>query len=158
MVPSLSKEPRMKIAFALIPEKGHVNPYIGPAQALQNLGHEVVVAAPGDIGAQMEQAGLTFRRDLIGPVADARVTRGAELVELIQDAERLSQWIEQLLLGGLEGQAAALRRWYERERAQVVVIDPLYYAAAIAAHQAGLPWASVSNSLNPVIPPDLDSA
>ena len=148
----------MKIAFALIPEKGHINPYIGPAQALAELGHEVVIAAPGDVAEQITRAGLVFRRDLISDGTPDRVTRGAELVDLIQDSERLGQWIEQLLLGGLAGQVPLLRRWYERERAEVVVVDPLYYPAAIAAHQLGLPWASVSNSLNPVSPANLETA
>jgi zeaxanthin glucosyltransferase len=148
----------MRVAFALIPEKGHVNPYIGPAQALMDLGHEVVIGAPGDIGEQMSRAGLAFRRDLIPPMGDGRVTRGAELVALIQDAVQLDGWIEQLLLGGVAEQVEELRGWYERERADVVVVDPLYYAAAIAAHRDGVPWVSVSNSLNPVIPAGLDSA
>jgi UDP:flavonoid glycosyltransferase YjiC (YdhE family) len=160
----------VKVAFAIIPEKGHINPYIGPAQALVEAGHEVVIAAPGDIGDQIARAGLVFRPDLIDHSGDGRVTRGAELVSLIQDAERLHLWIEQLLLGGVcfslpssSGQAKAcptdqLQAWYRRERADVVVIDPLYYPAAIAAHLDRIPWASVSNSLNPVIPADLDSA
>jgi UDP:flavonoid glycosyltransferase YjiC (YdhE family) len=148
----------VKAAFALLPEKGHVNPYIGPAQALLDAGHEVVIAAPGDISRQIAAAGLTFRADLIAGAADNRVTRGAALVELIQDGERLHRWIEQLLLGGLPDAIEPVREWYRRERADVVVVDPLYYAAAIAAHLEGLPWASVSNSLNPVTPPDLDSA
>jgi zeaxanthin glucosyltransferase len=147
----------VKVAFAIIPEKGHVNPYIGPAQALADAGHEVVIAAPGDIAPQIAKAGLTFRADLVGPAPD-RVTRGPELVDLIQDGERLHSWIEQLLLGGVPDAVDVLRDWYRRERADVVVVDPLYYAAAIAAHLESLPWASVSNSLNPVIPADLDSA
>ncbi len=147
----------MKIAFALIPEKGHVNPYIGPAQALADAGHDVVVAAPGDIGEQLSRAGLAFRPDLIRG-GDERPTRGPELVALIQDAARLDGWIEQLLLSGVPEQVEAMREWYRRESAEVVVIDPLYYPAAIAAHISGLPWASVSNSLNPVIRPEMDSA
>ncbi len=148
----------MKIAFALIPEKGHVNPYIGPAQALLDLGHDVVVGAPGDIGEQIARAGLAFRTDLIASQPGDRVTRGKELVELIQDPERLDAWIEQLLLGSAAEQVPLLRDWYQREGVDVVVVDPLYYPAAIAAHQLARPWASVSNSLNPVLPPILDSA
>ena len=146
----------MKVAFAIIPEKGHINPYIGPAQALADAGHEVVIGAPGDIGCQIARAGLTFRMDLIAPAGD-RVTRGAELVDLIQDGGRLQMWIEQLLLGGIPEGVGRLQDWYRREGAAVVVVDPLYYAAAIAAQREQLPWASVSNSLNPVIPRDLDS-
>jgi zeaxanthin glucosyltransferase len=148
----------MKIAFALIPEKGHVNPYIGPAQALADAGHDVVIAAPGNIANQIERAGLNFCADLIGGSADARPTRGPELVALIQDSEQLHTWIEQLLLGGVEDAIEPLRAWYRRVSAEVVVVDPLFYAAAIAAHLERIPWASVSNSLNPVIPPELDSA
>ncbi len=148
----------MKVVFAIIPEKGHINPYIGPAQALMDAGHDVAIGAPGDISVQIDRAGLVFREDLIPARNHGRVTRGAELVELIQDGERLHSWIEHLLLGGLPDGIDTLRDWYRRERADVVVVDPLYYAAAMAAHAEGLPWASLSNSLNPAIPADLDSA
>lgn len=142
----------MRVAFVLIPEKGHVNPYIGPAQALQELGHTVEVLAPGDIAAQCEAAGLPFRPL---PGSSERPTHGAALVELIQDRKRLAQWIGQLLLEGLGEQTAMLRAAYQGVDA--VVVDPLYYAASLAAEAEGLPWAAASNSLNPVIPPDLDS-
>ncbi len=148
----------MKAAFAIVPEMGHINPYIGPAQALEYAGHEVVIAAPGDIAAQIGRAGLAFRHDLIRRGASVRVTRGAELVELIEDNERLHQWVEHLLLSDLQEEVESVRKWLRRERADVVVVDPLYYAAAIAAEVEGLPWASLSNSLNPVLPPELGSA
>ena len=148
----------MNIAFALIPEMGHINPYIGPAQALMDMGHRVVVAAPGPIGAQMQRAGLEFCPDLIPDTPPERPTRGAELVALIQDGGRLEQWIEQLLLADLTDQVRRACAWYRKERIDVVVVDPLYYAGVIAAEQCRLPWASVSNSLNPVVPPTLDSA
>lgn len=142
----------MRVALVLIPEKGHVNPYIGVAQALQEMGHEVVVYAPGDIGDQCRAAGLPFR---LLPGSSERPTHGAELVALIQDQARLAQWIGELLLEGLEEQTARLRKVLGD--ADVVVADPLFYAASLAAEAVGLPWAAVSNSLNPVIPDDLDS-
>ncbi|HEU0124334.1 MAG TPA: glycosyltransferase [Bryobacteraceae bacterium] len=148
----------MNIVFVLIPEKGHVNPYIGPAQVLAARGHAVTVLAPGDLRAQLAAAGLAFAPDLIPETPGARPTHGAELVALIQDAERLAAWIEELLLSDIAAQVKAIRESLRRLRAEVVVIDPLYYAAAIAAHAEGTPWASVSNSLNPVLPPELDSA
>jgi len=124
----------MKIAFFLIPEKGQLNPYIGYAQ----------VAA----------AGLAFHAL---PGSSDRPTHGAALVELIQDAERLAAWVGQLLLDGLDAQVEQLRSWYREAAIDLVVVDPLYYAASLAAEAAGLPWAAVSNSLNPVLPAALDS-
>ncbi len=148
----------MNIVFVLIPEKGHINPYIGPAQALAARGHAVTVLAPGDISPQLAAAGLAFDPALIPPQAGERPTHGAALVELIQDAPRLAAWIEQLLLTGIPEQVENVRAALRRLGAQVVVLDPLYYPAALAAHAEDLPWASVSNSLNPVIPDSLDSA
>jgi zeaxanthin glucosyltransferase len=148
----------MNILFALIPEKGHVNPYIGPAQALVARGHSVFIAAPGDIGEQCAAAGLPFVPDLLPETPSERPTHGAALVALIQDPPRLAQWIEQLLLTGTESQVELVRRCVRRMASDVVVIDPLYYPAALASHAEGLPWAAVSNSLNPVLPPQLDSA
>jgi len=148
----------MNIVFALIPEKGHINPYIGPAQALAARGHRVTIVAPGDIAPQIEAAGLTFAHDLIPPTPGERPTHGAALVELVQNSARLAAWIEQLLLADIPPQVETLRACLRRLAADIVVIDPLYYPAAIAAHCEDLPWASVSNSLNPVLPPSLDSA
>lgn len=144
----------MKVAFVLIPEKGHVNPYTGPAQALQERGHSVVIAAPGDIAAQITAAGLPFHAL---PGSSDRPTHGAALVALIQDPERLAAWVGQLLLDGLDLQVQQLRSWYREAAIDLVVVDPLYYAASLAAEAAGLPWAAVSNSLNPVLPATLDS-
>ena len=145
----------MKIAFVLIPEKGHVNPYIGPAQALRERGHTVVIAAPGDIAAQCDTAGLPFHAL---PGSSDRPTQGAALVALIQDPDRLATWVGQLLLDGLDTQVQQLQHWYREAAIDLVVVDPLYYAASLAAEAAGLPWAAVSNSLNPVLPATLDSA
>lgn len=148
----------MNIVFALIPEKGHINPYIGPAQALADRGHQVTIVAPGDIQPQIDAAGLHFSPELVPQSPNGRPTHGAELVALIQDPIRLAIWIEQLLLTGIPPQVDQFRQCLRRLAADVVVIDPLYYPAAIAAHVEGIPWASVSNSLNPVLPPHLDSA
>lgn len=147
----------MKVAFALIPEKGHINPYIGPAQALLDMGNEVLVVSPGDISEQLGLAGLSFSTALVPNVPSGRATKGEELVKLVQDRGQLADWIEELLLGGIMEQVEDLKNWYRRERIDVVVIDPLYYGAAIAASLCDIPWAAVSNSLNPVLPPEIDS-
>lgn len=37
----------MKIIFCLLSDQGHINPYIGPAQALLQRGHDVTVISLG---------------------------------------------------------------------------------------------------------------
>jgi UDP:flavonoid glycosyltransferase YjiC (YdhE family) len=50
-----------------------------------------------------------------------------------------------------EEQIAPLRAVIRNFRPDIVVTDPMIYAAIIAAHKAGRPWVAMSNSLNPVL-------
>ena len=146
-----------RILFCVVPEKGHVNPCIGPAQHLQAADCEVAFYAPADISAQLEGAGdFTF----LGPRKTPErhdLSRGASFAANIRDAAWLRRWIHTLLIeytpAQVDGIRAILRQW----RPDVVVIDPLLYASAIAAELEGLPWVAMSNSLNPVLPDTLDS-
>ncbi len=47
-----------RILFTTIPEKGHINPMIGPAVWLQRRGHHVRFHAGHDISSQLRAAGL----------------------------------------------------------------------------------------------------
>jgi zeaxanthin glucosyltransferase len=144
--------------FCVVPEKGHLNPCIGPAQHLRKLGFDVAFYAPGNIGEQLLRAGgFTF----LGPdnaPAQASLSRGAAFAAHVRDADWLSHWVQGLLLGHVPEQVEILRAAMRQWRPHVVVIDPLLYAAAIAAELEGLPWVAMSNSLNPVLPDNLDSA
>ncbi|MEB2604029.1 glycosyltransferase [Burkholderia cenocepacia] len=146
-----------RILFCVVPEKGHVNPCIGPAQHLRAAGCDVAFYAPADISDQLDGAGgFAF----VGPRETPErhdLSRGASFAANIRDADWLRHWIRTLLIdlapAQVDGIRAVLREW----QPDVVVIDPLLYAAAIAAELEGLPWVSMSNSLNPVLPDDLDS-
>ncbi|MBU1537285.1 glycosyltransferase [Myxococcota bacterium] len=138
------------INFATIPEKGHLNPMIGTAQYLQEMGEQVIFTAPKDMSAQLEKAGLNFDTSLVMNM-DSRPTQGKELVDLIKDPQSLDQWIRQLLLADLTPQVNAYTEYYKNLSPDVVVVDPLLYAPVIAAHSLNIPWVALSNSLNPVI-------
>lgn len=143
-----------RVLFCVVPEKGHVNPCIGPAQHLRAAGFEVAFYAPADIREQLRGAGdFVF----LGPHETPErhdISRGASFAANIRDADWLRHWIRTLLIdlapAQTDGIRAVLRDW----RPDVVVIDPLLYAAAIAAELEGLPWVAMSNSLNPVLPDD----
>jgi UDP:flavonoid glycosyltransferase YjiC (YdhE family) len=146
-----------RILFCVVPEKGHVNPCIGPAQQLQATGYEVGFYAPADISSQLESAGAFA---FLGPREQSEhhdLSRGASFAANIKDPAWLRHWIRTLLIDAapdlVDGIRSVLRQW----RPSVVVIDPLLYASAIAAELEGLPWVALSNSLNPVLPDGLDS-
>ncbi len=145
-----------RILFCVIPEKGHLHPYIGPAQALQDAGVEVVFHAAADISRQLAAAGL--HRFAGPPDAPAETPhRGAGFAERVRDPAWLRDWIKMLLVDLAADAVDPLRAVIRDVRPDAVAIDPMVYAAAIACELEGVPWAAVSNSLNPVLPDGLDS-
>ena len=146
-----------RILFCVVPEKGHVNPCIGPAQHLRAADCEVAFYAPADISAQLDAAGAFA---FLGPRETPErhdLSRGASFAANIRDAAWLRRWIHTLLIEQTPAQVDGLRAILRQWRPDVVVIDPLLYASAIAAELEGLPWVAMSNSLNPVLPDSLDS-
>jgi MGT family glycosyltransferase len=146
----------MKLIFCLLPEQGHINPFIGPAQALQQMGHEVLICSPGDLSEQMNKCGLPFSKDLIAPASSAP-PRGKQFMELIEDRANHVMLIEQFFMNGIVPQVPAIKAWLEKEAPDGVIIDPMNYAAVIAAHLLNIPWVGMSSSLTSVIPHDMKS-
>lgn len=146
-----------RILFCVVPERGHVNPCIGPALALKGAGHAVAFHAPGDIRPQLQAAGgfACFGPSESPRPADWR--RGAAFAAQVRDPAWLREWVRSLLIDNVGAEVERIRDSIRAWRPDVVVIDPLLYAGAIAARAQGLPWVAMSNSLNPVLPPSLDS-
>jgi UDP:flavonoid glycosyltransferase YjiC (YdhE family) len=141
----------MRVLIVVLPEKGHLHPLIGPAQALQQRGHEVAFYAPRDLSAPLAPAGFT--RVFAGePLPPAEDNRGPALAALLADRERLRLWIRALLLDGVPAEVERLHAVVRDFRPDVIAADPMAYQAPIVAEQLRLPWAGLSTSLNPVVP------
>jgi len=146
-----------RILFCVVPEKGHLNPCIGPAQHLRAAGCEVAFYAPADISGQLDGAGGFAFLGPRGTPQRPDTSRGASFAANIQDAAWLRRWIHDLLVARAADLVDDIRACIRQWRPDAVAIDPLLYAAAIAAEREHLPWAALSNSLNPVLPDTLDS-
>ncbi|NQZ00608.1 MAG: glycosyltransferase [Bdellovibrionales bacterium] len=142
--------------FVTIPEKGHLNPMIGSAQYLAEMGHEVSFVASADLSDQLRPFDLEFFDDLVAP-SPGRPTKGAELISLVQDKQALSAWVQALLCDGVEALIQNCQNCFEKRKPNVIVLDPLLYAPALAAHKLQIPWVALSNSMNPVLPEGLSS-
>ncbi len=147
----------LRVLFTVIPEKGHIHPLLGVAQELQERGHTVAFHAPADIRPQLARAGIArfLGPDTLPPPPDAN--RGAEFAARVRDAAWLRGWIEELLVSRAPAAVPPLEQAMERFRPDLVVTDPMVYAAALAAHRRGLPWVAVSNSLNPALSDEMES-
>jgi len=134
------------ILFIVIPEKGHINPSIGVAQYLQEMGHEISFFASHDISEQLNQAGLDR---FIGPKTKNSANQGAGFTRKVRDKVWLRYWIKELLI---EQSHEALPIFEELiTDFDLVVADPMIYPAVIACERQRKPWVALSNSLNPVL-------
>ncbi len=146
-----------RVLVVTLPEKGHYHPLIGPALELMRRGAEVAFAASVNVAPELAALGIprAFCLDAAG-VKDEDV-RGARLAALLQDAAALEGWIRKLLVEDPASQVDPLRRLVRDFRPDVVAIDTMAYAGAIAAELEGIPWVGWATSLNPVIPSTFDS-
>jgi len=144
-----------RFLFVVIPERGHLHPYLGPALHLRARGHEVVVFAEAPLHAVLAPLGLPCWPP--DPPAPPVRHAGAEFSARVRDAAWLRQWVAGVLLDGVAEQVPRIEAAIAALQPDALVLDPMVYAGAIAAHRAGRPWAAVSNSLNPALPTDLDS-
>lgn len=145
--------------FVVLAEKGHVHPFIGPAQELLRRGHTVGFYSPCDLRGPLGRAGLGAHVFVgsreAAPPPDAN--RGRAFAELVAEPTRLRAWIAAMLVDTVPLEVERLTEVVEIFKPDVIVADPMAYAAPIVATRAGVPWAGVSTSLNPVVPGDWTS-
>ncbi len=146
-----------RVLFVVLAERGHVHPSIGPAQALLAAGHHVAFYAPCDLRVSLARAGFTdvFVGD--PTTQPTEHNRGAAFAELVRDPARLRAWIHSMLIDTVPLEVLRLSEVVATYRPDVIVADPMAYAAPIVAARHHLPWAGLSTSLNPVVPADWTS-
>jgi zeaxanthin glucosyltransferase len=146
-----------RILFISIPEKGHLNPMIGPAAHLRDRGHTVAFFASCNVSAQLKRAGLDAVPEMIAQPSSNSDNQGDVFAMQVRDRQWLRGWINKMLIQQVGDQIELFRAVIRNFRPDVVVTDPMIYAAIIAAHQEGLPWVALSNSLNPVLDESVSS-
>jgi len=143
--------------FISIPEKGHLNPMIAPAAHLRDRGHQVAFFAGRNISDQLRRAGLAAVPEMLAQPPPVPENRGDEFVRQIRDRDRLRQWIRELLVRQAGEQLEPMRQVIRNFRPDVIVTDPMIYAAVVASHLEKRPWVALSNSLNPILDDSINS-
>jgi UDP:flavonoid glycosyltransferase YjiC (YdhE family) len=133
----------MRVLFSSTRGTGHLHPLLPYAQALRAQGHDVLVAAPAEVGETLRAEGLPHAPfdhpgdDKLGPIW-ARF-RGRPAAEVLAIALRE-------IFAGLNAEVALpkLTATIGDWRPDLIVRDSVEYGAAIAATRAGVPHARVA--------------
>ena len=145
------------VLLVVLPERGHIHPFLGAAEALRDRGARVSFYAPRDVGPILRPLGWDDVNAPPGAGQPSPEHRGEAFAELLADPSRLRAWIRAMLVDAAEAAIAPLRAHLAAARPDVVVIDPMAYFGAIAAHEERVPWFGLSTSLNPCIRDDVES-
>lgn len=145
------------VLFVVLPERGHIHPFLGAAEALAARGARVSFYAPRDVRAILAPLGWGEVYAPAGARPPAPEHRGEGFAELVADPLRLRAWIRAMLVDAAEAEIAPLRAHLRRARPSALVIDPMAYFAAIGAEEEAIPWLGLSTSLNPCIGDEVES-
>ena len=136
----------MRVLVATTAGAGHFGPLVPFALALQDAGHDVVVAAPRSFAAAVAGAGFVHRSFADAP-ADAMGAAFAGLRGLSN--EEGNEVVVRDVFGRLDAQAAlpGMRAIVDEWRPALIVRETAEFASHVAAQAAGLPCVEVAVGL-----------
>ncbi|WP_025663176.1 glycosyltransferase [Aquimarina megaterium] len=146
---------QFKVLIVTIPERGHINPLIGIVQCLQKMNLDIAFFSQGDISDQLNKANIkckcyTPKQNF--DIPNDLIAHGADFSKKIKDKEWMQRWIKTLLIDSVPFLVKELGDVVNVFEPDVIVSDPMVYATAIVAEKVDIPWAGISNSLNPLTP------
>lgn len=149
-----------KILIVALPEKGHINPIIGVAQCLSKMNIEIGFFSQIDISKQLSKANLNckhFTPKKNFDIPEEFAVDGKRFAEKLKDKLWMQKWIKTLLIDSTPPLVHEIKNVVNAFKPDIIVSDPMVYAAAIVAENSKIPWAGISNSLNPLTPKEWNS-
>lgn len=142
-----------RILFVVGSERGRLNPLIGPAYQLQQLGHTVAFFTPYNASKQLKRAGFNISySEKPGAMPVATASQSQLFTERLKDSVSLKQALRSDYLDGVIQRVTALKGIAEEFQPEIMAVDPKSYEGAIVAEQKKIPWATLSASLSMVTP------
>lgn len=147
----------MRVLFVLYEQAGHFRPLSAVMKQLQARGHTLACYCPQDPSSQLAAAGI----DAVGfgePVRAGGGANGVELTRRLGDVRWAERFLRMAVLEPLPRQVAAITAAIRTFRPDVVAVEPMLYAGAIAASREDVPWAALATTLEFAAPPSWAAA
>jgi MGT family glycosyltransferase len=142
-----------RILFVVFPQAGHLNPFIGVAQHLERKGHTLTF-----FGGEVMQQRLAAARLSADVASDGSTPRenadSAALTKRMRDPAFAERLLRHALVDRLAPQVERLRDVIRDRAPELICVDSMAYAGAIAAELAKVPWASASTNFITAIEPE----
>ena len=140
MSPSRSAAVSRRVVIATIGSLGDLHPYLAVALGLRARGHRPVVAAPALYRARVEAAGLEFAPLTRDFLLDDRTL----YTRALHPRKGMEFVFRHLFIPAVAETYADLRRTIEApdDRADLLVSNPVVFAAPLRAERLGVPWVS----------------
>ncbi len=131
----------MRVWFSLIPGHGHFFPLIPLANALKDAGHSVVFCVSESYGSVISAHGLDHLA--VGPDYTQTSAKG-DVSEPREVQERL---LKAMLEDAPPVVLESFQKVFQKERPDVMLVDPIEIGGMVAAEMAGIPWGSVGSGV-----------
>jgi UDP:flavonoid glycosyltransferase YjiC (YdhE family) len=142
-----------RFLFTIFDRAGHWAPFSSTIRRVLELGHEVMIATPGDLSQRLHELEHPVSYVQIG--AGWKMSRDqSALLSRLSDPGWSRRYWHLALLSGARAQIDALTETCESFRPHIICTDPAFYAAPICAEKLGIPWTVISPNPLPLAPAD----
>jgi UDP:flavonoid glycosyltransferase YjiC (YdhE family) len=141
-----------RVLFVVFGNAGHLNPMISVAQHLATRGCTLGFVGHAGLDQRLARAGITARCFPDGGAAPS-VTDSAAFGKRLVNRKWAERYLRMTWLDRIPEQIEPTREAIRAFDPDVVCIDSMAYAGAVAAARASKPWACISTNLMPIVPP-----
>ena len=126
----------MRVMFAVFSQPGHLYPFLGIAQELERLGHEVLFFCQEDATPALNRAALRGRCiwPKTAPMSKSAI-RSADFSEHLKNPKWAEHCYSHVLASPVPAYIEVLRAAVRKNTPDVLATDPIFYAGPIVAAQ-----------------------
>jgi MGT family glycosyltransferase len=132
-----------RVLFTIVPAFGHISPTIPVAKELQKSGNKIAYASGEKFGALLKKEGFMFYS--VGPTGELKkIAKLYPKFTKLKGSKRQVYIFKEIIIPSVPGIVEELLQVISDFKPDVMVVDSITYAGAIAAEICKIRWATTS--------------